>query len=69
MPKNRKVIKTDNRSIKVKVPSRLRIGTRSNGKSALGMSIKELKDVLGQAGQKRYHDNARAVLAMRGVTV
>ena len=67
MPKNRKVVKTDNRVQKLNVQSKFRIGTRSSGKSALGMTTRALKEVLEKADQKRYHNKARAVLAMRGI--
>ena len=69
MPKNRKVVKINNRVVKLKVPHKLRIGTRSAGKSAFLMTTAELKEVLENRDKKRWHQNARKVLNMRGVTI
>jgi predicted phage tail protein len=68
MPKGRKIVKIDGRVKRFNIQRKFRIGTRKNGVSALGMTIEALKAVLEKADQKRYHSNARAVLAMRGVT-
>lgn len=69
MPKNRKVIKNGNTVTVLSVPSKLRIGTRKSGTSALLMTTEALKDVLTKKDNSRYHNKARTVLAMRGVTV
>jgi len=69
MPKNRKVTKVDHRVIRQNTPRKMRIGNRKSGVSAFGMTIEALKAVLGRTDQSRYHNKARAVLAMRGVTV
>jgi len=69
MPKNRKITKDGNRTIVLKVPNKLRIGTRKSGTSALHMTTEALKDVLTKKDNSRYHNKARTVLAMRGVIV
>ena len=69
MPKGRKVVKTGNIIHKFNVKRKFRIGTREAGLSALQMTTEALKAVLDRADKKRYHSNARAVLAMRGVAV
>lgn len=69
MPKNRKIVKIANAIHKLRVPATLRIGTRKSGTSAHRMSTDALKAVLETAGQKRWHQNALSVLALRGVTV
>lgn len=68
MPKNVSVSKTQSgRIIKSRPAHKMRIGTRSSGKSALVMSNKELIDVLDDKNKKRYHNKARKVLLERGV--
>ena len=69
MPKGRKVVKTDGRTQKFNVKRKLRIGTRKSGQSAFQMTTEALKTVLERSDQKRYHNKARAALAMRGVAV
>jgi len=69
MPKARKVVKNGNAIHKFNVRRKLRIGTRKTGVSAFSMATQALKDVLDNVNQKRYHSNARAALATRGVTV
>lgn len=68
MPKNRTRTKNENGAWVVSRPcSKLRIGTRKSGKSALIMSNDELIAVLDDANKKRYHHKARTVLLNRGV--
>ena len=67
MPKNRKVSKVDGKTTVINTPSKLMIGTRKAGTSAFLMSNKKLLEVLTDSNKKRYIDNARAVLLMRGV--
>lgn len=68
MPKNRKIVKADNGAIKrSKVPSKLRVGTRSGGHSATTMSSAALVAVLKDTSKRKYHKNASAVLRKRNV--
>ncbi len=67
MPKNRKIIKKNGIIYKFKVPATLRIGTRKNGISAHRMSTDALKEVMETANKKRWRNNARSVLALRGI--
>ncbi len=70
MPKNRRRTKMQNGVIKHERPrTKLRIGTRKTGKSALHMSSDDLKAVVNNIDMKRYHDKARMVLAKRGIQV
>ena len=69
MPKGRRVVKTGNSVHKFNVRRKFRIGTRKSGQSALQMTTEALKAVLERTDQKRYHEKASAVLAMRGVAV
>lgn len=69
MPKRRNVVKINDRVNKLRVPMKFRIGTRKSGKSGFLMTNKELLDVLESKDKKRWHNNARSVLAIRGVTV
>jgi len=66
MPKSTKVTKKDGVIYRQKVPTRLRIGTRKSGKSAISMSNDDLRSVLESANQRKWHQNARTVLAARG---
>lgn len=68
MPKARKVVKNGNAIHKFNVKRKMRIGTRKAGTSAYRMSTEALKAVLEKFDMRRWHDNARAVLASRGVT-
>lgn len=68
MPKNRKIVKIANSIHRLKMPATLRIGTRKGGTSAHRMSTEDLKSVL-ESDKKRWHQNARTVLALRGVTL
>ncbi len=67
MPKNRKIYKKENRIIVENVASKLRIGNRKTGVSAMLMSISALKEVLASSDKKRYHNKARNALHLRGV--
>ena len=67
MPKNNKVAKVDCHVKKQKVPAKLRIGMRKSGKSAIAMSTADLQAVLESNDKRKWHDNARTVLKMRGV--
>ncbi len=67
MPKNRKIYKKENRTIVENVASKLRIGNRKTGVSAMLLSISALKEVLGNTDKKRYHSKARNALQLRGV--
>ncbi len=69
MPKANKVEKRDGRTFKVKVCTKLRIGTRKAGKSALLMTKDELLKVLEDKGKKRYHAKAKAALKRKFNTV
>jgi len=69
MPKRVRARKVDNRIIRTNLPHKFRIGTRKSGTSAVTMSTEDLKTVLETAGKGRWHQNARTVLATRGVTV
>ena len=66
MPKSKKTIKIDGRTIHHKNPMKLRIGTRKTGKSALAMSTAELLAVLEVKDKRKWHDRARTVLRARG---
>ena len=65
MPKNTKVTKIDGISHRQKVQSKLRIGTRKSGQSAITMSNAELQAVLESKDKRKWHHKARTVLAMR----
>ncbi len=67
MPKNRKVVKVDGATKVIKVPAKLRIGTRKSGTSASMMSTKRLMEVLEDKNLKRYHNNAQSVINSRKV--
>ncbi len=67
MPKSKKTIKLETRTYKVKNPTKLRIGTRKNGRSALTMSNAELNEVLKSDDKRKWHSNAMTVLKARGV--
>jgi RNA:NAD 2'-phosphotransferase (TPT1/KptA family) len=69
MPKGRRVEKRGNAIHKFNVQRKFRIGTRKAGRAAHSMTTEALKEILEKADQKRYHQKARTVLAMRGVTV
>ena len=69
MPKNNKVTKIGNNIHKQKVPSRLRVGGRKSGKSAIGMSTQALKDELTNPNHKRSRNKIMAVLRKRGVEI
>lgn len=69
MPKRIRTKKVDGRIIRTILPHKFRIGTRKGGTSAVTMSTAELKTVLETSGKGRWHQNARTVLATRGVTV
>lgn len=69
MPKDIIVIKKDGRTFRNHPGRKLKIGGRKGGKSAHSMSTADLNAVLVNASQKRYHQNARTVLAARGVAV
>jgi len=69
MPKRVKVSKVGNRTVRQNQPHKFRIGNRKGGQSALTMTIVALKDILAGTKNKRDHQNARTVLAMRGVGV
>ena len=69
MPKNNKVTKTGNGLHKQKVSATFRIGTRKSGKSAHTMTNDALLAVLENKSQAKYHNDARAVLSLRGVTL
>ncbi len=67
MPKNVKSEKVGNNCMKrTTPPSKMRIGTRKNGKSANLMSNVDLLATLEDANLKRSHSKARAVLTARG---
>ncbi len=67
MPKNRKIYKVDGVLHIENVASKLRIGNRKTGISAMLMSIGTLKDILSNKDKKRYHSKARNALHTRGV--
>ena len=67
MPKSKKTIKIDGRTIHHKNPMKLRIGTRKTGKSALAMTNDELHAVLQSNDKRKWHNRARQVLQSRGV--
>ena len=69
MPKARKVIKLNNKVLKLNVQRKFRIGSRKGPTSALQMSTKDLKKVMEDSNKKRYHNKAAAVLRMRGALV
>lgn len=68
MPKNRKIVKKGGIIYKYSVSSKLRIGNRESGVSAMFMSTTALKEVLSNPDKKRYHSKARNVLHLRGIT-
>ena len=65
MPKSRKSDKRDGRVFKSNVPTKFKIGNRKTGKSAMLMSVKELEAVLEDSNKKKFHNKARAALALR----
>jgi len=68
VPKNRKVSKNVEGVITKSIPTtKLRIGNRKSGRSALLMTTAELKEVLEKDDYKKYHQKARTVLRQRGV--
>jgi len=67
MPKNCKITKKDNVTYKQNVASKLRIGNRKTGVSAMLMSVAALKEVLSNTNKKRYHSKARNALHTRGI--
>ncbi len=67
MPKDIIRTKKDNQVFHTKPPRKFKIGGRKGGKSANIMSSADLIAVLENSGKSRYHPNARAVLALRGV--
>ena len=69
MPKNRKIIKTPKGITRINEPRKLLIGTRKSGKSAQIMSNDELKAVLNNKNQAKYHNKAATVLQNRGVEI
>lgn len=69
MPKNNSVTKKDGVVKKLKVPAKLRIGTRKAGKSAIRMTTAALKSVLENSANTRDHVHAKVVLNMRGIVV
>jgi len=68
MPKNRKSIKANGIISTINVASKLMIGSRKSGTSAMLMSNKRLLEVLDDESSKRYWDNARTVLNSRPVS-
>lgn len=67
MPKHKVVTKGSDGSItKTTVKSKMRIGSRENGVSALSMSNKDLKAVIADKDKAGDHQNAKTVLKSRG---
>ena len=70
MPKNKTTSKTANgRVIKNRPASRLRIGNRKSGRSALQMTNEELIKVLTDKNKTKYKTKAMTVLNKRGVDI
>ena len=70
MPKARKILKNETGAITKTILHRKHmIGTRKSGVSAHSMSTEALKAVLNNTNQARYHNNARAVLQLRGIEI
>ena len=67
MPKNTKVIKIDGITHRQKVQTKLRIGARKSGQSAITMSNAELQAVLESKDKRKWHQRARTVLAQRAM--
>lgn len=66
MPKTNKVVKIDNRRIKVKASAvKFRIGNRKGGVSGMLMSNSALEAVIADSSRSKWHTNAQAVLALR----
>ncbi len=65
MPKSNRIVKIENRLIKIITPTKFKIGNRKTGKSANLMSNSALKSVLEDATRSKWHNNARAVLTLR----
>jgi hypothetical protein len=71
MPKMKKRAKGAPASSAISVRRKFRIGNAKGGKSALQMSTEALKEVLNNDNKsmKKFHKNARNVLAQRGIRV
>lgn len=69
MPKSRRVVKNANAIHKYNVLRKFRVGTRKDGTSALRMTTDVLKAILEKADMRKYHQNVKTVLAMRGLTI
>jgi len=67
MPKLRKREKGQPRSSALNVQRKLRVGTRKGGVSAIQMTTEALKDALIDPNKKRWINNIKAVLKMRGI--
>ena len=67
MPKIRSKDSTkSNRRMKT---AKFRIGNCKGGVSGHSLSTEKLKEVLEDSNKKRWHINARTVLASRGITL
>jgi hypothetical protein len=65
MPKSVKKVKDGNIWRREVVATKFRIGTRKSGKSAHLMSNEDLEAVLADKNKSKWHNSARAVLALR----
>jgi len=69
MAKRHILVKETNRTFRVKVATKFRIGPRKSGQCASQMSNSDLLAVLETADKSKYHSNAKTVLGYRGVFV
>ena len=66
MPKKKIHVKGSNQPNK-NVQRKFRIGNRKNGVSAIAMKTVDLQKVLSDVDKKKWYENAKAVLALRGI--
>ena len=69
MPKGRKLIKVDNRVIKLHNRRSQRIGTRKNGVAANTLTNDALREILNDTSKCRHHSKAIVVLKNRGASL